>query len=180
MDGISKILDAVIVGIFFCLIMFIGIYQIQVNHNVHLLNNIATRQTLTMDNVKSQIDQGYYTKSREFMKTRDRQGSIVFLNSYDGLSKKEYLNKSGHEDIKADPVLGIPTDGNPYEYGQPYGFYNDQYFYWRSILNSSNNPPKLKIHEAKSGVNRGNFGEGYTYKGFKSDRHVDRNQNFTK
>lgn len=176
MDGISKILDAVVVGLFLVVVMFVGIYQIQVNHNVHLLNDIATRQTITMDNVKSQIDQGYYTQSREFMKTKDRQGEVVFLNNYNARNKD--LNKSGYRDITPDPVLGIPTDGSPYEYGQPYGFSNDQYFYWRTILNNPNKPYKMKIHEARSGVNRGNFGEGYTYKGFNSDKHVDRNQDY--
>ena len=165
-DPTERVFSVVLVGIFLVVVFVLGLFQVQTYINTNALNTIATRQTLQLDQVKSRTDQGHYIERYALRDKGDSEGSENKNMLYNDYQDGSTSNKTDYQHITPDDMFGMPTEGQQFAYGAPYGFSNKQTFTWRTIFGR---PTRMTIYEARSGVNRGNFTwDGYSYRGEKS------------
>lgn len=161
----EKVWHGIGVGLFLFVFLFLMLLYIQLRINTETINTVATRQTLQLDNIKSKVDQGYNIDSDLMQnKAHNQEQKLLNTNRPGGGT-----DRSG---IVASPKLGMPTKNHKLEYGQPYGFSNEQEVEWLTMFGKK----RMTIYSARSGVNRGNFNTGYNYKG--EDRRLDRNESY--
>lgn len=148
--------------------LIVGVYVILTNINTKYIVVQSVKQNIALDNLKEEYDQGYYRNASLLLdkyKTGKLTGSST-SNRYNMHDIK--LAGESSQSITVSPTLGVPTEVNPYEYGQPYGFRHEIKFRVFQPFGVKNK--QITIFSGRSGVNRGNYNtEGYLYQGTTND-----------